>query len=63
MFLKRLEFPAVYDTLADELYEVDPTGFSELQRCDGTLKTSGTRFPAEFLDYCLEEAILVESKE
>jgi len=63
VFLKRLEFPAVYDTLADELYEVDPTGFSELQRCDGTLKTSGTRFPAEFLDYCLEEAILVESKE
>lgn len=63
VFLKRLEFPAVYDTLADELYEVDPAGFLELQRCDGTLKTSGTRFPADFLDYCLEEAIIVESKE
>ncbi|MBK5092483.1 MAG: radical SAM protein [Actinobacteria bacterium] len=63
VFLKRLEFPAVYNTLADELYEVDPTGFSELARCDGTLEVSDSRFPPDFLDYCFEENILIEMDE
>jgi len=63
VFLKKLEFPAVYNTLSDELYEVDPIGFSELERCDGTLEAPDSRFPSEFLDYCIEEGILVEMNE
>ncbi len=61
VFLKSLEFPAVYNTLSDELYEVDPFGFSELERCDGTLAASDSRFPSDFMDYCREEGILIET--
>ena len=63
VFLKKLEFPAAYNTLSDGLYEVDPIGFSELALCDGTLEASDSRFPADFLDYCIEERILVEMDE
>jgi radical SAM protein with 4Fe4S-binding SPASM domain len=59
VFLKNLEFPAVYNTHTDELYEVDPIGLSELERCDGTLEASGSRFPPEFLEFCLEEGIII----
>ena len=59
-FLKELEFPCVYSTGADELYRVDPDGFSELCRCDGTLAEEESRFPADFLDYCLKEGLLEE---
>jgi len=57
-FLKRLEFPAVYHTVKDELYEVDAAGFHELACCDGTLKVEDSGFPEEFLRFCLEEEIL-----
>ncbi len=62
VFLKQLEFPAVYDKAADEIYEVDPLGFEELSRCDGALETSASRFPDEFLSFCLSEGVLVERK-
>ncbi len=59
IYLKQLEFPAVYDTRSDEVYQVDPTGFQELARCDGTLRVSESAFPDEFLGFCLEEGVLV----
>jgi radical SAM protein with 4Fe4S-binding SPASM domain len=59
-FLKELEFPAVYDRAADDVYEVDPLGFEELALCDGALDTRESRFPPEFLSFCLSEGVLVE---
>ena len=59
VFLKTLEFPAVYSADSDELYEVDPAGFEELARCDGTLRASESRFPDEFLEFCLDEGLLI----
>lgn len=57
-FLKQLEFPAVYHVRFDELYEVDPTGFAELARCDGTLPVTDSAFPESFLEFCLDEQLL-----
>jgi radical SAM protein with 4Fe4S-binding SPASM domain len=61
--LKRLEFPAVYDARTDELYEVDPGGFEELSRCDGTLAVAESAFPRTFLAFCLDEGLLLELAE
>jgi radical SAM protein with 4Fe4S-binding SPASM domain len=58
VYLKELEFPSVYNTSCDEIYLVDPDGFQELGRCDGTLERNDSRFPAEFLEFCVEEGIL-----
>ena len=58
VFLKELEFPSVYNTSTDEIYQVDPDGFAELARCDGTLDRLDSRFPPEFLEFCLQEGIL-----
>ncbi len=63
VFLKRLEFPAVYDAATDEVYEVDPAGFEELSRCDGTLAVGDSLFPHEFLDFCMDEGVLVARSE
>jgi radical SAM protein with 4Fe4S-binding SPASM domain len=63
VFIKHLEFPAVYNTVTDDVYEVDPDGFEELSRCDGTLASSASVFPREFLDFCLEERVLVAEPE
>jgi radical SAM protein with 4Fe4S-binding SPASM domain len=57
-FLKELEFPSVYNTTTDEIYQVDPDGFAELTRCDGKLEKLDARFPPEFLEFCFEEGIL-----
>lgn len=58
VFLKELEFAAVYSAVTDELYEVDRSGFSELSLCDGTLAVESSRFPRTFLEFCLEEGLL-----
>jgi radical SAM protein with 4Fe4S-binding SPASM domain len=58
VFLKHLEFPSVYNTAKDDIYQVDPNGFAELARCDGTLSLRDSKFPEEFLEFCLEEGIL-----
>jgi radical SAM protein with 4Fe4S-binding SPASM domain len=58
IYLKELEFPAVYETSTDEIYQVDPDGFRELARCDGTLAETDSRFPKEFLHFCKRERIL-----
>lgn len=63
VFLKELEFPAVYSAVTDELYEVDRSGFSELSLCDGTLAVEASRFPRSFLEFCLEEGLLEELAE
>lgn len=63
VFLKRLEFPAAYNTATDELYEVDPAGFEELARCDGTLPAADSALPPAFLRFCLDEGVLVERGE
>ena len=56
--LKRLETPAVYDIINDELYELDEEAFGFLERCaapGGCAAESGSR---AFTDYCLSEGIL-----
>lgn len=58
VFLKELEFPAVYDTGTDELYEVDRSGFAELARCDGTRAVEYCTFPRSFLEFCCDEGLL-----
>jgi AdoMet-dependent heme synthase len=58
VYLKELEFPSVYNTSTDEIYQVDPDGFTELARCDGTLAETDSRFPEEFLKFCTREGIL-----
>lgn len=62
-FLKELEFPAVYDTATDEIYEVDPGGFKELSLCDGTLRAGDSRFPEEFLEFCINERVITSLDE
>jgi AdoMet-dependent heme synthase len=58
VYLKALEFPAVYNTASDDIYQVDPDGFAELARCDGTLRSGDARFPDEFLEFCFAEGVL-----
>lgn len=56
--LRRLESPHVYDRLADELYEVDETGFAWLSRCDGTTPGLAAAADRDFVDYLLAESLL-----
>jgi len=57
--LKRLETPALYDTRADELYELDEEGLRFL--AGGPSRAAAGRSPetAAFVDYCLAEGLLV----
>jgi radical SAM protein with 4Fe4S-binding SPASM domain len=57
-FLKRLEFPSVYDTVKDELFELDETGFEFLMGCAGREGCDGGGCEEEFLVYALQEGIL-----
>ncbi len=63
VYLKELEFPAAYNTASDDVYQIDPDGFAELARCDGTLRASESRFPEEFLEFCLAEGVLSDQGE
>jgi radical SAM protein with 4Fe4S-binding SPASM domain len=59
--LKNLETPFIYHVKRDELYEIDDTAASFLLSCDGTRKGGDLTSDSEFVEYCLEEAILETS--
>jgi len=56
--LRLLETPHLYDRLADELYEVDKTGFAWLARCDGATPGLAPLADQEFVDFLLAESLL-----
>ena len=61
-FLKLLEFPAVYDTGRDELFELDEGGFEFLKRCTGREGCESGQCDREFLEYVLHEGILTTER-
>ncbi len=63
VYLKKLEEPSVYKTVADSLYEVDEKAFDFLQKCDGSLKVRELNPPADFLEYLLNEDLALLSNE
>jgi radical SAM protein with 4Fe4S-binding SPASM domain len=56
--LRYLETPHLYDRRADELYEVNETGFEWLAHCDGTTSGLAAAADREFLDFLLTESLL-----
>ena len=58
--LKWLENPSVYHVKKDELYELDDESFEFLKKCASVNGCS--KDETEFIDYCLEEAILTCEK-
>ncbi len=58
VMLRRLETPCLYDRRSDELYELDPTGFEALSRCNGGLTWREAGLEPEFLRDCLAEGLL-----
>ncbi len=58
--LKWLETPSVYQLNHDELYELDDTSFAFFKMC--LSETGGTTKDSAFVDYCLEEGILIPDK-
>jgi len=61
VFPKLLESPCLYNTAADELYELDEAAFEFVLKCDGTRRLEELDPPAEFLDYCLAEGLLISA--
>lgn len=62
--LRLLESPCVYDRARDELYELDREAFDFLQTLPLTADSPRVgRVEREFLDYCLNEGILVHAPE
>ncbi len=57
--LKRLETPALYDTRADELYELDEEGLRFLASGPSRAKADRSPETAAFVDFCLAERLLV----
>jgi hypothetical protein len=62
-FLKFLEEPCVYNIETDELYETNKEAFDFLKLCDGSSRVRALNFDRTFLDWCLEEGILVTSRQ
>ncbi len=60
-FLKQLEELYVYNVATDELYETNAQAFDFLKRCDGSHRLSELDYEEKFLDFCLDEGILVLS--
>lgn len=56
--LKWLEEPSVYNISADELYELDETGFEFLKQCADSKGGDGGLCDSEFLAYAVNEGIL-----
>jgi radical SAM protein with 4Fe4S-binding SPASM domain len=59
--LKHLEKPCLYDIKTDELYELDENAFDFLKHCDGTQDVHFTMPDAGFVEFCLQEQLLVFS--
>lgn len=58
--LKWLETPSVYHIKKDELYELDEDSFKFLRKCSSSPGCSSQ--DAEFIDYCLNEVILLKDR-
>lgn len=56
--LRRLEKPYIFDSRADELYEINDDAANFVKQCNGTKKLSGLRPDRGFLDYCLEKNLM-----
>jgi len=61
-FLKSLEEPCVYNIETDELYETNAEAFNFLKLCDGSNMVRDLVFESYFVDWCLEEKILITNK-
>lgn len=59
VFLKRLEEPCLYHVPRDELYRLSEEAFAFLLKCDGSLPLSSLEVEPDFLEYCLEEGLVV----
>jgi len=57
--LKRLESPFLYHIKTDELYELDEKSISFLSQCDGSKKGKDLTDDAPFVEYCLQEGLLI----
>jgi len=57
--LKMLESPFLYHMKKDELYELDEQSIAFLAKCNGTKKGTDLTDDEEFIDYCLEEGLLL----
>ncbi len=60
-FLKRLERPSLYDTDADELYELDEEGFRFLASCPPAAGAATGAGAAELVEFCRGAGLVVES--
>jgi radical SAM protein with 4Fe4S-binding SPASM domain len=60
--LRDLEEFYVYNKKSDELYEIDEKGCDFLKECDGSKKIFIGKDDAEFVDYCINEGILIDKK-
>lgn len=58
--LKFLETPSVYHLRTDELYELDESSFDFLRACSAPDGCSSAE--EEFIDYCVQEGILVTNR-
>lgn len=61
--LKYLEHPFFYHITNDELYELDDRAIEFLRHCNGTKKGAELTDEAEFVEYCLEEGLLLALSE
>lgn len=56
--LKKLEQPYVYHIGRDELYEIDDSALSFLNRCDGSVEAAKLVTDVQFVEFCLAEGLL-----
>jgi radical SAM protein with 4Fe4S-binding SPASM domain len=61
--IKYLEQPFLYHITNDELYEIDDRAVEFLKCCDGTKKGCDLTDDEEFVEYCLEEGLLLSLSE
>ncbi len=57
--MKWLEVPSVYNISTDELYELDGAAFDFLRKCSDGAGCEGNGSTGEFLEYALNEGILI----
>lgn len=57
--LKKLETPFLYNIHSDELYELDEKSMDFLAQCNGTKKGKDLTDDEAFIEYCLDEEILL----
>jgi len=60
--LKGLETPSVYHLRTDELYELDESSFAFLNACSAADGCPPAAAEEEFMQYCIEEGILITDR-